>query len=328
MLSVDFYLNETTRHAHLILPPPPPLERDTYDLALYQLAVRDVAKYSPPALPRDPGQPDEWEILLTLAKGMLGMRELPLAEADRFVLGQVVEGELGRASRWAELGVAEALEKLGPEPGPRRILDLFLRTGPHGDGFGRRPGGLSLARLEATPHGVDLGPLRPRLDEVLATASGKVELAPAIVRDDLARLQAEEPAPGLLLVGRRQLRSNNSWMHNLQPLVKGPRRCTLLVHPDDAARFGLGDGAPARIESRVGSIVAPVQVSDEMMPGVVSLPHGWGHEAEGARLGVAREHAGVNVNLVSDDDWLDVPSGNVAFNGLPVRVTAEHRGRI
>jgi len=157
---------------------------------------------------------------------------------------------------------------------------------------------------------------------VLRTADGLIDLAPAAIVADLDRLEASldaAPAP-LVLVGRRHLRSNNSWMHNLPALIKGPPRCTLLVHPDDAARLGLADGAPARITSRVGEVVAPVAISEEVMPGVVSLPHGFGHDLAGARTAVATGHAGVNVNLLSDDARLDVPSGNAAFNGVPVTV--------
>jgi anaerobic selenocysteine-containing dehydrogenase len=321
MLSVDFYLNETTRHAHLILPPPSPLRRDTYDLALYQLAVQNVAKYSPPALPRPADHPDEWEILLMLAKGLMGMREMDLATADNFVLATLVQGEVREdGGRWPGLDASEALAALGTRPGPARMLDLFLRTGPWGDGFGRREGGLSLERLRDNPHGLVLGPLEPSLPDVLRTPDAQIDLAPELVVRDVERLEAARFESDMVLIGRRQLRSNNSWMHNLVPLVKGPERCTLLVGPDDAARLGLEDAAPARVTSRVGSVVAKVCVTDEMMPGVVSLPHGWGHDREGIRLGVAREHAGVNVNRLSDDALLDQPSANAALNGVPVRV--------
>lgn len=324
MVSVDFYLNETTRFAHVILPPPSPLERDTYDLALYQLAVRNVAKYSPAAVARADDHPDEWEILLTLAKGLMGMSELDLAAADSFVLDQVVAGEVGPHTRFPDLEVDEVREKLGTQPGPRRVLDLFLRTGPFGDGFGRKPDGLSLARLEAEPHGVDLGALEPRLPGVLGTPGRRIDLAPRIVLDDLARLEAggDGELAELVLIGRRHLRSNNSWMHNLTPLVKGPERCTLLVSPGDADRLGLASGGRARVTSRVGSVQALVEISAEMMPGVVSLPHGWGHDAPLTRLEVARAHPGTNVNVLSDDLLVDAPSGNAAFNGLPVTVQA------
>jgi anaerobic selenocysteine-containing dehydrogenase len=323
MVSVDFYLNETTRFAHLILPPPAPLEKDTYDLALYQLAVRNVAKYSLPALDKPPGQPSEWEILATLAKGMLGMTQLDLKRADDLLLAQVVREEVGDGGRFEGLTPGEALDALGPTPGPERVLDLLLRTGPFGDGFGRHPGGLSLARLRAEPHGIDLGALQPELPGVLRTPDARIDLAPALLLEDLPRLLAALDAPPqeLALIGRRQLRNNNSWMHNLPALAKGKARCTLLMHPADAARLELADGDRARVSSASGAFEAEVHVTDEMRVGVISLPHGFGHRVDGARLRVAYQQPGVNVNLASDPSFLDVPSGNAAFNGVAVQVT-------
>ncbi len=198
-------------------------------------------------------------------------------------------------------------------------MDFLIRTGPHGDRFGLAPDGLTLASLLAQPHGVDLGPLVPGVPQVIRTADARIDLAPALITDDLARLEASiGRAPGLVLIGRRHLRSNNSWMHNLPALVKGPARCTLLVHPTDAAHHGLVNGGRAELRGRVGAVIAQVEISDEVMPGVVSLPHGFGHDQPGMRTAVATAHAGVNVNLVSDDLALDVPSANAAFNGVPV----------
>jgi anaerobic selenocysteine-containing dehydrogenase len=198
----------------------------------------------------------------------------------------------------------------------------MLRLGPYGDGFGRNSDGLSLARLRENPHGLDLGALKEQLPGILRTEDGKIDLAPALVLDDLARLRAEleRPAADMLLIGRRHLRSNNSWCHNIEALVKGPERCTLLVSPADARRLGLADGGRAQVASRVGSVVAPVEVTDDMMPGVVSLPHGWGHDADGVQLQIARAHAGVNSNVLTDESLLDVPSGNGVLNGIPVTV--------
>ncbi len=322
-VAVDIYRNETTALADVILPPPSALARGHYDVALYQLAIRDVARWAPPVLDRAPGAPAEWEILLTLAKGLMGMGAAPLAMADDFVAKELVERELADAPPEVSGGrtSAEVLAALAPRRGPARLLDLLLRTGAHGDHFGARPGGLSLAALEAAPHGLDLGPLRPRVPDVVRTADGLIDLAPALIVGDLARLDAwlDRPAPDVALIGRRQLRSNNSWMHNLVPLIKGPERCTLRVHPDDAARLGLVAGGRARVTSRAGEVVAPVELTDELMPGVVSLPHGFGHDAPGAQLAVARAHAGVNTNLVTDPLLLDV-SGNAALNGVPVTV--------
>ncbi len=325
-VAVDPYVNATTRLADVILPPPSPLERAHYDVALYQLAVRNVARFSAPTFAPAPGQPAEWEILLTLSKGMMGMAAASLAMADDLVVRELVSrelAELAESGAPAPVDATAALAALGGRRGPGRVVDALLRLGPYGDGFGARPGGLTLDVLESShPHGVDLGPLEPRLPGVLRTGDGLVDLAPALVLDDVPRLEAalDVAPPELVLIGRRDLRSNNSWMHNLTPLIKGPARCTLRVHPDDAARLGLSDGGGARVASRAGEVVAAVEISDELRPGVVSLPHGFGHDLPGVRMGVARAHAGVNVNVVSDDEFLDAPSGNAAFNGVPVTV--------
>lgn len=328
MVAVDFYLNETTRHAHVILPPPSPLERETYDYAFYQLSVRDVAKYSPPVFARPEGQPEEWEILLTLGKGLLGMREVDLKTADDFVFAQIAAGEIGDdGGRFSGLTADEATLALAHRNGAPRILDLFLRTGPYGDGFGRVADGLTLAKLEANPHGIDLGALKPQLPAVLRTPDAKIDLAPQAITQDVTRLRealAEVRATdnSLVLIGRRHLRSNNSWMHNVSTLVKGPARCTLLMNPTDAATRALKNGDSAQLTSAAGRVIATVETTDDMMPGVVSLPHGWGHsERQGMRMSVAAKHAGVNVNIVSDRTALDPVSGNAAFNGIPVSVS-------
>ncbi len=323
MVSIDFYLNETTRHAHVILPPTEPLEHDTYDLALYRLAVRDVAKYSQPVFPKPDGAQHDWEILATLSAALMGMEGMDAKAVDDFLTQQIAgKAATAAATRWAGLTADEVVTKLGTEPGPHRILDLLLRLGPYGDGFDRRPDGLTLQKLRDNPHGLDLGALKEQLPAVLRTASGKIELAPELILADLARLRArlETPAPAMVLIGRRHMRSNNSWCHNVAALVKGPERCTLLVSPTDARRLGLAAGGRARVASRVGAVVAPVEITEEMMPGVVSLPHGWGHDVEGVRLGVARAHAGVNSNVLTDPAVLDAPSGNAVLNGIPVRV--------
>ena len=204
----------------------------------------------------------------------------------------------------------------------------MLRTGPYGDGFGADPEGLSLAVLEANPHGVDLGPLQPRIPEVLRTPSGMIELAPEACVADVERLRAALDRPAahaggpLVLVGRRDLRSNNSWMHNLPVLVKGKPRCTVHVHPDDAARLGFGDGADVRVSSASGEIVLPAEVTDAVMPGVVSIPHGWGHGVEGTTMATAAKHAGANSNVLAGSDLFDPLSGNAVFSGIPVELVA------
>jgi anaerobic selenocysteine-containing dehydrogenase len=300
VLAIDLYLNETTRHAHLVLPPSGPLEHPHYDVVFHAIAVRNTAKYSPAAFEIGPHQRHDHQIIAGLERRLLGLRNASLA---------------------ARTGVL-ARERLGPEG----ILALGLRTGPWGFGGGLRQGlrGVSLGKLRAEPHGIDLGPLEPCLPERLPTrrdgVGPHIDIAPEPFVADLARCRAElEVAPaGMLLIGRRQLRSNNSWMHNVPKLMTGKPRCTLLVHPDDAERLGLVDGRPVRITSRVGSVVAPVELDPGIMRGVVSLPHGFGHHRPGTRQSVAKDHAGVSINDVTDDARVDELSGVAAFSGVPV----------
>ena len=330
LVCVDVYRNETTRHAHVLLPVPGALQRAHYDLAFTQLSVRDYACYSPAVLPRDPGQPDDWEILLRLAGIAMGMGPAAdLGALDDLVAHTLVEREVATAHSPVQgRGVDEVLALLAPRRGPERLLDLMLRCGPHGDGFGARPDGLSLALLEDRPHGVDLGPLRPRLPEVLRTPSGKVEVAPEPILADLERLRAslERRRDTLVLVGRRDLRSNNSWMHNVPVLVRGPERCTLHLHPEDALRCDVRDGDTVVVRSRVGEVRLTAEVTDRVLPGVVSIPHGWGHDDPGTRLSVASARPGVNVNVLVDDSVLDPLSGTAALNGVPVTVQPADAG--
>ncbi|TPG16278.1 molybdopterin-dependent oxidoreductase [Pedococcus bigeumensis] len=302
MVSLDVYLNETSEHADVILPGPPPLERDHYDVTFTQLSVRNMANWSPAAVEMD--QPQEWQTLLRLAGIAAGQG----ANVDIEALDDLMAAQTA-----ARYGLDPAVSS--PRRGPARLLDLMLRGGPYE---------LTLADLEAAPHGVDLGPLAPRVPEVLRTASGTIELtAPAITGDvpRLASLLDTAPVEGLVLIGRRQLSSNNSWMHNLTPLVRGANTCTAHVHPDDAARFGLHDGGDAVVRSRAGSVTVPVQVTDTVRPGVVSIPHGWGHSTPGARTAVAAAHAGVNSNVLADDLLVDVLTGTAALNGIPITVS-------
>ena len=311
MVSVDPYVNETTRHADVILPVPTPLQRGHYDLFLSQLAVRNVAHYSPPVLPFDDGMPDEWEVFARLAGA-------DPAAFDEAVLGGLVQAAVtDEASPLHGRDPDEVVRLLGDRRGPERLLDLMLRGGPYG---------LTLDDLLAAPHGIDLGPLEPRLPNVLRTPSGMVDLAPEPIMADVARLEAGLAAGNgngrsMVLVGRRQLRSNNSWMHNLNVLVKGKPRCTLQVHPDDAARLGLGDRDSADVTSRTGKLTAPVEVTDAIRPGVVSLPHGWGHDLPGISMRIAAAHAGVNSNVLADEEAFDPLSGNAVLNGIPVDVS-------
>ena len=314
MLSVDIYLNETTRRADLILPAPPPLQKSHYDVALYQLAVRNVANYSPPVIQN--GIPDEWTTLLRLSGVLAGQGPNADVEAiEDYVVQAMVQSELGDPHSPLHGADPDALmADLGRRRGSERLLDLMLRAGPYD---------LTLDDLEGAPHGVDLGPLEPRVPDVLRTASGRVELAPEPIVADVDRLRESlsgRANGGFVLVGRRQLRSNNSWMHNLPNLVGGTNRCTLQVAPADAARIGLADGGAARVRSRAGELVADVEVTDAVMEGVVSLPHGWGHGQPGTRMGVAAANAGVNSNVLADELAVDPLSGNAVLNGIPVEL--------
>jgi anaerobic selenocysteine-containing dehydrogenase len=324
MVSVDIYRNETTRHANVILPPEGALARGHYDLAFYQLSIRNIANYSPPVIDLEPTEMAEYEILLRLAGIASGNGSADPAALDDLVVAGLVQKAVQRKNSNVEgRDPDELLATLSSRRGPERILDLMLRTGPYGDGFGADPSGLSLAALEAAPHGVDLGPLQPRIPEVLRTPSGKVELAPDPIVEDVERLRSSltRMRDGeMVLVGRRDLRSNNSWMHNVDVLVKGKERCTLHLHPDDALRLGIANGQAACVRSRSGEVAVTVEVTDAIMPGVVSIPHGWGHGMDGADLSVAAKRPGVNSNLLAGGDLFDPLSGNAVLNGIPVRV--------
>lgn len=296
-VAIDFYLNETTRHAHLILPPTFALERDHYDLVFHTLAVRNTAKYSAPVFPRAESARHDWEILNALTWRMRGTT--------------------------AARAKAIALSILKP----RGMLDIGLRRGPYGAGFRPLGRGLRMATLEANAHGVDLGPLQPALPARLRTADRRLHLAPALLVNDVARLEAALDATpmvdgALSLIGRRALRSNNSWMHNSERLVRGRNRCTLHMHPQDAEARTLNDGDSVRVTSRVGAVVVSVEVTSTVMPGVVSLPHGWGHGKRGTRLTIANIHAGVSINDLTDDQRIDALTGNAGFSGVPVQVTS------
>jgi len=306
MVSIDFYINETTRHAHLILPPTFALERDHFDLVFHMLAIRNTVKYCEPLFPRQADQRHDWEICEGLASRLesLDPARRPPALARL-------------ASRWLT---------------PKRSIALGIRTGERGAGWNPLSAGLTLGRIAREPHGIDLGPLQPCLPQRLWSRDKRIELVPALLRDDLHRLAATfsdvpaDPPSGserMSLIGRRDLRTNNSWLHNSQRMVKGPPRCTLQIHPTDAAPRSLTDGAIAVVRSRTGTVRVPVEVTDALMPGVVSLPHGWGHALPGVQLRIARAHAGVSANDLTDERHIDALSGNAALNGVDVWVTAE-----
>ncbi|MHA5838383.1 molybdopterin oxidoreductase family protein [Pseudomonas aeruginosa] len=287
MLSIDLYINETTRYADLILPPTAPLEHDHYDTTFNVFAVRNVTRFNEAVLPRPEGALHDWEIFVGLARAFAARNGL----------------------------------ELKPTLEPQQMIDLGLRAGAYGDRSEHR---LSLATLREYPHGIDLGPLRPNLAPRLKTASQRIQAAPPLFVDDLQRFAAQ-PLPAsdqLLLIGRRHVRSNNSWMHNYHRLVKGKPRHQLLMHPRDLEGRGLVDGQRVRVRSRVGSVEVEVAASSEMMPGVVSLPHGWGHARPGVQLAIARAQAGASANDLTEERHLDLLSGNAALNGLPVEVEA------
>ncbi|MFE4627944.1 molybdopterin oxidoreductase family protein [Streptomyces mirabilis] len=325
MVSVDPYLNETARHADVVLPPPPPSQSAHHDFAFNTLAVRNQVRYNRPAVPLEPGRMAETEILARLVLAATGMHGADPSAVDAMVidstLGKAVQDPHGPVH---ERDPKELATRLTGESGPERRLDMMLRLGPYGEGFGARPDGLSLEKLLAHPHGIDLGPLRPRLPQPLKTRSGKIELLPAPIVDDLPRLRAalrERPA-AIVLVGRRHLRSNNSWMHNVPALTGGTNRCTLHIHPEDAARLGLADGTAVRVKGAGGEVVAPAEVTDTVRRGVVSLPHGWGHDRPGTRMSHAALDPGVNVNQLLDGSLLDPLSGTAVLNGVPVELAA------
>lgn len=327
MVSVDNWLNETTRHAHVILPGLSPLERFHADDLYWNYATASCVKWSEPVFAPDSGRPAEWEILLRLSGAVLGtpVPDVDVAAMDDLYVGGLVatlctSPDTPLAGRDATASF-EALRGVGPE----RLVDLGIRLGPWGDDLGRRPGGLTLDDVRDHPNGLRLGELEgDRLDEVLSTPSGTIELVHPHLTADINRLERriDREADELVLISRRHLRSNNSWLHNVPALMRGRDRCTVLVHPADAARLDLIDGAPAEITTSAGSLIAPVEVSDEMMPGVVCLPHGWGHGVAGTRLATANTHPGSNSNLLNPPELFDVPSNTQVVNGVPCGVTS------
>ncbi|MCP3757543.1 molybdopterin oxidoreductase family protein [Streptomyces sp. TBY4] len=351
MVSIDPYLNETSRHAHVVLPPAPPSQSAHFDFAFNTFAIRNQVRYSPPAVPLEDGRMDECEIHARLVLAVSGMHGTDPAAVDDLAIGATLARECADPdSPLRGQDPVRLAGLLAGGSGPERRLDLMLRLGPYGDRFApaadlpgsaatdtragapdgaagpdnaAAPGGLGLERLLAHPHGIDLGPLRPRLPGLLRTRSGAIELLPDPIAAELPRLRAalaDRPA-ALVLVGRRHLRSNNSWLHNVPALTGGSNRCTLQVHPEDAARLGLTDGRPARITADGGSLEVPVEITDAVRTGVVSLPHGWGHDRPGTRLSVAAAVPGVNVNQLLDGSRLDPLSGTAVLNGFPVELT-------
>ncbi|MCA6062941.1 molybdopterin oxidoreductase family protein [Thalassolituus marinus] len=290
MVSLDYYVNETTRHANLILPPCGPLERDHYDLIFNVLAVRNVAKYSAPLMKRDKQSPEDWQILAGLTR--------------RLTRGPLKKRLMTKLT----LSVMSWMK-------PQGILDRLLRSGPYK---------LTLKQLKRQPEGMDLGALSSCMPARLFTRDKQLDLTPQVYVDALEQLSGSlsEPAPEFVLIGRRHIRSNNSWLHNSQRLIKGKSRCTLMLNPQDASRQGIEQGATVEVSSRVGCVQVEAEVTEELMPGVVSLPHGWGHNYDGSRLTIASSAPGVNCNELTDDQFVDRLTGNTALNGVPVSIRA------
>ncbi len=308
MISVDLWLNETTRHADVILPGLSPLEQPHHDDLILLFAIHSIANYSAPVF--DPGdRPHEWEILIRLTGLCTGT---PAEDVD---VAAIDDGFFDYLAFTRGVDGAD-IRKHYEHGGPERMLDLTLRTGPFGDQYGKNPGGLTLDLLKANPNGIDLGPMVPQLPDILGTPDKKIRLAPQYLLDDLPRL--ERPAEPLVLVSRRHLRSNNTWLHNVPALMKGKDRCTLLIHPDDAMRCGVSDNDVVTVKSEAGEIKVPVEITDAIRPGVVSMPHGWGHGKPGTRMSVANSSPGANTNALSPPTFIDEPSGNGALNGIPV----------
>lgn len=282
MVCIDIYINETTRHADIILPPATGLEVAHYDLTFNALAIRNVTRFSEPLFPKNENAKYDWEIFQELTARMTGEHTPDFQPQD-----------------------------------PHAKIDMGLR-------FGRYQ--LSLDELKQQPHGIDLGPLESCLETRLQTADQKIQLAPILLTKDMERIEQvcqnipSNPDYDLMLINRRHLRDNNSWMHNSERLVKGRNRCTLLIHPQDAQKRGIDEGQIIHINSRVGALEVTAELSDTMMPGVVCLPHGYGHNRAGVQMAVAQAHAGVSANDLTDDLLLDELTGNAVFGGVPVRV--------
>jgi anaerobic selenocysteine-containing dehydrogenase len=307
MVSIDIYINETTRHADVILPPCWNLSEDHIDLLFAAVAVRNIARWSPPVVQKADGELADWEILLELTQRLGG--------------GPIGEPIVDRVLGW--------LRPLGVHWTPSGFLDLLLRFGPYGDRFLPWSNGLSLEKLKAAPHGIDLGALQPGVARRLYHRDKRVHLAAPRMLEATTALERDLDTKtgddGLVLIGRRELRSNNSWMHNVPSLVSGRERCVLYVHPDDAARYEVRDGELAVLESRVHRGEVRVAVTDEMRPGVVSLPHGWGHAASAPWQKVAGSHAGVSINDWVDDAVVEPIIGQSILNGVPVRLGPARR---
>jgi anaerobic selenocysteine-containing dehydrogenase len=319
VVAFDFYINETTSQADIIIPSTTQLEHSNYDFMFTSTCVRNFAHYSPQIFAPQAGALDQWQIINEVTARMNGMTRQDL---EAMMLDGMIAQLLANAPELAHLSVDDIKQKTAEHQGPERLLDIMLRAGPYGDKFNGE--GLTLAQLKQAPHGIDLGPLQPRFPELLATRNKRINIAPDIITNDLKRLQealAADLGQGMLMIGRRNIRDMNSWLHNLNNYARGKNRCTLLINPDDAQRIGLRDAGMAKIKSRVGEFKAEVSITDRIMPGVVSLPHGFGHRYSDTQQSIARSKTpGVSANDLVDDNEMDLPSGTSVVNGVPVTV--------
>lgn len=302
MVSIDIYINETTKHANIILPPVGHLERDHYDVIFNLFTVHNTAKYSEALFKAEEDTREDWQIMLELQKRLNSLR--------------------GNSSFKEKMGFT-----LNKTLKPTGMLNFLLQTGPYGNNFNPLKKGLSLKKLKQHPHGLDIGELKPCLPERLFTRNKRINITPEIYIKDMSRVESnffkqEVDELPFLLIGRRHIRSNNSWMHNSHRLVKGKKRCTAMLHPDDALNLGISSNDPIKIESRTGAIEIEAEVTDEIMPGVVSVPHGWGHTRSGIKMDIAQNNAGVSTNDITDDQRIDQLSGNSALNGVPVKLVS------
>jgi anaerobic selenocysteine-containing dehydrogenase len=321
VVAFDFYINETTSQADIIIPSTTQLEHSNYDFLFSATCVRNFAQYSPQVFAPQPEALDQWQIINEVTARMHGMKRTDL---EAMMLDGLIAQLLANAPELSHLSVDDIKQRTAEHEGPERLLDIMLRAGPYGDKF--QGEGLTLAQLKLSPHGVDLGPLQPRLPELLATKNKRLDIAPDIITADLTRLKAaldKGPGDHMLLIGRRHIRDMNSWLHNLNNYARGKNRCTLLINPQDAQRIGLTAAGMARITSRVGEFEAEVAISDSIMPGVVSLPHGFGHNYTDTQQSVASSKTpGISANDLVDDNEMDLPSGTSVVNGVPVSVVA------
>jgi len=323
MLSFDIYINESTRHADVILPSPGPLTHSDFMIFFTFLTVRDYMRWNAPVFPTPPGMWHDSEAISGLVARLL---DITPEEAETRALRMLYDQLRAQGNPvMARFSFEQVSQHLGGEAGQDRMFDMLVRSGLYGDHFGERPDGLTLEKCKTMPHGVDFGPMRPRIAEVVHLPGGRIDFAPALIAADvdrLARWMAQPPSQGLHLLGRRQTRTYNTWMHNFPSLAKGPELCVLMMNPDDARMRNIGEGQRVSVRSRTGAVEVSVTLSDEIQRGVVSLPHGWGHN-EPLEGRVLPEHwrAGVNYNHLADELLIDVPSGCTNLNQIPVEVT-------